>query len=150
MKSFSALSCMVFLALGVPSFAQESKAVADLTRPQIDTLDPGAHARSGGDLFAPYVHRPAPVVIDELPTPQNQAGIRLRRVVFHSEVEGQPDGDGISQVYAVIASPLTPGPHPGLLVLHGGKGNAEEAKAIAWAKRGYVAGALTERDARKE
>jgi dienelactone hydrolase len=44
-----------------------------------------------------------------------------------------------SNIFAVIASPLAPGKYPGLLILHGGRGASEQAKAIAWAARGYVA-----------
>ena len=44
-----------------------------------------------------------------------------------------------NEAYAVIAGPKTPGRHPGILLLHGSGGSAEEEKAMAWAQRGYVA-----------
>ncbi len=62
------------------------------------------------------------------PIPEN---ITVRQVVFQSRDE--------SEIYAIIATPKAPGPHPGMLVLHGGGGSAEVDKAIAWAQRGYVA-----------
>lgn len=83
------------------------------------------------DPFAPYLTGRAPEILQEFPesgTPP--AGVTVRRVVFRSREN--------AEIFAVIATPKTAGPHPGMLVLHGGGGCAEIDKAIAWAQRGYV------------
>jgi dienelactone hydrolase len=84
------------------------------------------------DPFTSYLDVKPPVILREVPGGNPPpAGVTVRRVVFGSR-EG-------SEIFAVIATPTTPGKHPGMLVLHGGGGAAEEEKAIAWAQRGYVA-----------
>ena len=55
----------------------------------------------------------------------------MRRILFRIRDK--------NEAYAVIAVPKTPGRHPGILLLHGSGGSAEEEKAMAWAQRGYVA-----------
>ena len=89
-------------------------------------------AAESGDPFTPYLDGNAPEILRELPStntpPEN---ITVRRVVFRSREN--------SEIFAVIATPKTPGKHPGILVLHGGGGSAEVDKAMAWAQRGYVA-----------
>ncbi|HSI13443.1 MAG TPA: acetylxylan esterase [Chthoniobacter sp.] len=83
------------------------------------------------DPFAPYLTGRAPEILREVPdSAASPEGVTVRRVVFRSREN--------SEIFAVIATPKTPGPHPGMLVLHGGGGNAEVEKAIAWAQRGYV------------
>ncbi len=89
------------------------------------------------DPLAPYLGDQPPEILRDLPTTAPvPAGVTFRQVVIRSR--------GPSEIYAVIAAPTTPGPHPGLLVLHGGGGTAEVEKALAWAERGYVAVALDE------
>ncbi len=84
------------------------------------------------DPFKPYLTGKPPKILRELPPPaETTPGVKVRRVVFQSR--------DTSEIYALIASPDAPGKHPGMLVFHGGGGSAEEAKAIAWAARGYVA-----------
>ena len=89
-------------------------------------------ARAAADPFAAYLDGKAPVILREVSStvvvPEN---ITVRHVVFRSRDD--------SEIYAVIATPKAAGKHPGMLVLHGGGGNAEEEKAMAWAQRGYVA-----------
>ena len=84
------------------------------------------------DPFTSYLDGKAPEILRELPStnavPEN---ITVRRVLFRSRDN--------SEIFAVIATPKTPGKHPGILVLHGGGGSAEVDKAMAWAQRGYVA-----------
>lgn len=91
-----------------------------------------ACAADAGDPFKPYLDGKPPEILRELPSsgpvPEN---VTVRRVVFRSRDN--------SEIFVVIASPKEPGPHPGMLVLHGGGGSAEVDKAIAWAQRGYVA-----------
>lgn len=84
------------------------------------------------DPFATYLDGKAPEIIREVPgTIAPPDNITVRRVVFRSRDD--------SEIFAIIASPKSPGKHPGMLVLHGGGGNAEEEKAMAWAQRGYIA-----------
>lgn len=63
--------------------------------------------------------------------------VGIERVVFAA-----PGGAGQAdnEVFAIVACPDGAGPHPGLLLLHGGGGNAtqEIPAAIAWAQRGYI------------
>ena len=92
-------------------------------------LAPLAFAADAGDPFAKVLDGKAPVITKEFITPP--AGITVRRVLFRIRDK--------NEAYAVIAIPNTPGKHPGILVLHGSGGNAEEEKAMAWAQRGYVA-----------
>lgn len=93
-------------------------------------LPPALHAAEP-DPFAPYLDGKAPEILRELPSPTAPPeNITLRRLVFRSRDN--------SEIFAVIATPKTPGKHPGMLVLHGGGGSAEIDKAIAWAQRGYV------------
>ncbi len=86
-------------------------------------------AADATDPFAKYLDGKAPPITREIvPVPDN---IAVRRVLFRIRDR--------NEAYAVIATPKTPGKHPGILVLHGSGGNAEEEKAMAWAQRGYVA-----------
>lgn len=89
-------------------------------------------AEAPADPFAPYLTGRAPEILREVSdnSPPSE-GVTVRRVVFRSREN--------SEIFAVIATPKTAGPHPGMLVLHGGGGSAEVDKAIAWAQRGYVA-----------
>jgi pimeloyl-ACP methyl ester carboxylesterase len=87
------------------------------------------HAADATDSFTKYLDGKAPAITREIaPVP---ADITLRRVLFRIRDK--------NEAYAVIATPKTPGKHPGILVLHGSGGNAEEEKAMAWAQRGYIA-----------
>jgi dienelactone hydrolase len=87
------------------------------------------HAADAGDPFAKVLDGKAPAITKEFIA--SPAGNTVRRVLFRIRDK--------NDAYAVIAIPNTPGKHPGILVLHGSGGNAEEEKAIAWAQRGYVA-----------
>ncbi len=92
-------------------------------------LAPLAFAADADDPFAKVLDGKAPAITKEFIAPP--AGITVRRVLFRIRDK--------NEAYAVIAIPNTPGKHPGILVLHGSGGNAEEEKAMAWAQRGYVA-----------
>ena len=91
---------------------------------------------------------PAPRVLRDLSTPLPDSegaipdGVSVRQVVFESCSVATPDGPVTNEVYAVIARPSATGPHPGLLLLHGGMGRCETKRALLWAKRGYVVVAL--------
>ena len=81
------------------------------------------------DPFSPYLDGKAPPITREiLPQPE---GVTVRRILYRIRDK--------NEAYAVIAVPKTLGKHPGILLLHGSGGNAEEEKAMAWAQRGYVA-----------
>ena len=85
-----------------------------------------------GDPFAPYLDGKAPAILREVSyTNAPVAGVAVRQVVFRLRDD--------AEAFAIIATPMTQGKHPGMLVLHGGGGCAETEKAIAWAQRGYVA-----------
>ncbi len=91
-----------------------------------------ARAGDADDPFTPYLDGLAPVVVREVPlTNAPPPGVSVRQVVLRLR-EG-------AEAFAVVAKPMTAGPHPGILVLHGGGGCAEAEKAFAWAQRGYVA-----------
>ena len=81
---------------------------------------------------------PAPTAIRELEAPAFP-GIRVRRIVFTSSTVTTPTGAVPTEVYAYLALPEGEGPFPAIVVIHGGKGKAEEEKARAWAARGYAA-----------
>lgn len=95
-----------------------------------------------GDLFAPFLDAGPPVILRTVADPARDAeagpGVQVRRVVFRS-VEAE---DLTNEVYAVIARPAGPGPHPGLVVFHGGQNVVDEPEAVRWARRGYVAVAV--------
>lgn len=106
--------------------------------PILAGLSRAVHA---SDLFDPFVDGAPPVILRNLPAPEPEelpSDVQIRRVVFESIVVEEMT----NEVFAVIARPARPGPHPGLLLLHGGQGRAPEAEAILWAQRGYVALAL--------
>jgi dienelactone hydrolase len=92
-------------------------------------LAPLVFAADAGDPFAKVLDGKAPTITKEFIAPP--AGVTVRRVLFRIRDK--------NEAYALIAIPNTPGKHPGILVLHGSGGNAEEEKAMAWAQRGYVA-----------
>jgi dienelactone hydrolase len=85
-----------------------------------------------GDPFTPYLDSQPPVILRDVPVTNAPApGVIVRQVIFRLRDD--------AEAFAVIATPVVPGKHPGMLVLHGGGGCAETEKAIAWAQRGYVA-----------
>jgi dienelactone hydrolase len=89
------------------------------------------------DPFLPYLFSKPPAIVSKLDE-ESIGTVHLQRVVFRSRVIRTTQGPQPSDVFAIIASPLAPGKYPGLLILHGGRGAAEQQKAIAWAARGYV------------
>jgi dienelactone hydrolase len=88
--------------------------------------------------FTPYLTRQAPAIVRDLGT-EVKGDVSLHKVVFLSRKVDTPDGQIPNEVYATIARPLKPGTYPGILVLHGGKGFAEEELVSDWARRGFVA-----------
>ncbi|MDD4922842.1 MAG: glycosyl hydrolase family 28-related protein, partial [Bacteroidales bacterium] len=98
---------------------------------------------AAADPFIPYLTGKAPRIIKELGE-VTENGIRVRKLVFQSyDVQNGSKKDS-AVIFAVIARPEKAGNYPGLLVLHGGGGNAEIDKAKKWAALGYVAVAVDE------
>ena len=90
---------------------------------------PAIRPADATDPFTPYLDGKPPQITREiLPPPE---GITVRRVLYRIRDK--------NEAYAVIAVPKTAGKYPGMLLLHGSGGAAEEEKAMAWAQRGYVA-----------
>lgn len=93
----------------------------------------GEAAPAGGDIFAPFLRGRAPAIVREVGSAERD-GVQVRKVVFRSLLVGGETQD----VYAIIARPAGPGPHPGLLWLHGGWWRADEEAALRYAKAGYA------------
>ena len=74
-------------------------------------------------------------------TPEAEWGKKtelIQEVLFRGEpFEGKP-----TQVFAYIGRPEGTGPFPGIVLVHGGGGQAFKDWANHWAKRGYVAIAM--------
>lgn len=95
----------------------------------------------GVDPFTLFLNDEAPKVLKTL-SEETRGDVTVRKIVFLSR-PAEPKYNLIeSEVYGVIARPVTPGKYPGLLVLHGGGGVAAENMAIAWASRSYIAMAI--------
>lgn len=82
------------------------------------------------DPFAKYLDSKSPEII-KLINQKDSIGVIIQEITFKLKDS--------TEIYAVIASPKSKGKYPGMLVLHGGGGQAEKDKAISWAQRGYVA-----------
>jgi dienelactone hydrolase len=95
------------------------------------------------DPFQSYLTGKAPQILKDLGEEVHDS-IRVRKLVFCSQVIENSAGKDTSMIFAAIARPEKPGHYPGLLVLHGGAGWAETDRAIKWAKKGYVALVLDE------
>ena len=120
MRAFAAFAAM--LSAPFASLLAESSSAA---------AQPATNAVAD-DPLSPYLDGKSPEILRELPAEGAVPGnITLRRIVFRTRDD--------AEIFAVIAMPKAPGPHPGMLVLHGGGGLAEVDKAVAWAQRGYVA-----------
>lgn len=93
----------------------------------VDTLDP----------FEPYLHTLPKEIKLKSTHIIDSIGIKIDRVTFKSK-------DQTNTVYGIIASPVNEGVYPGVLVLHGGKGNAEgeRDRLEKFAEAGYVAMAI--------
>jgi len=82
------------------------------------------------DPFAKYIDSKPPEIVRQIHQ-TDSVGVIIQEITFRLKDS--------SEIYAVIASPKQKGKYPGMLVLHGGGGQAEKDKAIAWAQRGYIA-----------
>lgn len=95
------------------------------------------------DPFKPYLTGKPPVIVKELGE-EIRGNVKVRKLVFHSRDVQTPRGAIPTNIFAAIVRPLQPGKYPGLLIFHGGGGNAEMDKALAWAKLGYITAVLDE------
>ncbi|WEK34872.1 MAG: acetylxylan esterase [Candidatus Pseudobacter hemicellulosilyticus] len=97
------------------------------------------------DPLARWLDGKAPRIIKELGDSTSD-GISMRRLLFHSREITTDKGPVPTEVFAILVRPAASGQYPGLLLLHGGGGNAagELPKAISWAKQGYIVMILDE------
>ena len=118
------------------SFAESSKIgtviVSEQDKPEVNN-----------DPFLPYLNGQAPKIVKELGE-ETANGVRTRKVVFYSYEYKNRSRKDSAVIFAAIVRPEKPGNYPGLLVLHGGGGNAEIDKAKKWAAQGYIVVVLDE------
>lgn len=98
-------------------------------------LTPLADAQTS--VFAPYLTDDPPTIVETV-SHTAQGSVEVTRLKFLARHDARTDRDVIITAY--LARPTTPGPHPGILVCHGGGGTAEQVapQAIGWAEKGYV------------
>ncbi len=93
----------------------------------------------GGEpnCFAPFLSDKSPKIVETL-SRETKDGVETTRLKFLSRVEPKSGREVI--IYAVMSRPTTPGPHPGVLVCHGGGGYADmvASATVGWARRGFV------------
>lgn len=96
-----------------------------------------AAAPAPQDCFAPFLTDAPPEIVETL-SKEVKDGVEVTRMKFLSRVV--PESGRQVLIYAIMARPTSPGPHPGLLVCHGGGACADmvASQTIGWAKRGYV------------
>jgi dienelactone hydrolase len=92
-------------------------------------------ALAAGDPFLAYLQS-SPKVVEALTTTSSGSGdsaVVTKTFTFESR-------GGVNVIYAIESAPQKPGRYPGLLVLHGGGGNAETVAGTAatFAQHGYV------------
>ena len=98
-------------------------------------------ARAEEDPLAPFNNDNPPRITATVSTAVDN-GVEITRVRFASRPIPTEKGLEPVEVYAIVCRPTGTAPGarlPGILVLHGGAGWAEEDRAVGWARRGYVA-----------
>lgn len=90
------------------------------------------------DPLSLFLDRTPPKILKDIDT-KTKDGITVRRFTFLARPSNKEHDLLQSEVFTIIAEPAAPGRYPGLIILHGGTGVADEKQAIAWAKEGYVA-----------
>jgi dienelactone hydrolase len=88
------------------------------------------------DPYLPYL-KSIPPVLQTLSIKNSGSGeeaITTKRIIFSSK-------NGANKVYGILSSPLPEGKYPGIMILHGGSGNADGLKSLVenFARKGYVA-----------
>lgn len=103
---------------------------------------PACSAAPAADVFAALHAGSPPRILRHVEpgaeAPPAPAGVVVERVVFAAP--GGASGAPANEVFAVVARPAGVDSYPGMLLLHGGGGNAtqELPSAVEWARRGYV------------
>ena len=87
--------------------------------------------------FTPYLTRKPPQIIRNLGK-ERQGNVEIQHFVFFSRTAQTANGSVRSEISALIARPVQSGRYPGILLLHGGAGHAQESIAVDWANRGFV------------
>ncbi|WP_186292617.1 dienelactone hydrolase family protein [Mucilaginibacter corticis] len=92
--------------------------------------------KTGEDPFTPYLNS-IPTVLQVISTVNSGSGdeaIVTKEIVFSSK-------NGVNKIYGIMAFPQRAGKFPGVLVIHAGDGNAQNAKGIIerLARKGYAA-----------
>lgn len=89
------------------------------------------------NLFQPYLNDEPPRIVEVL-SKEVTGGIEVTHFRYLNRVDPVTGRENL--IYSVLARPTTPGPHPAVLVCHGGGGSAAMVtpQVIGWAKRGYV------------
>lgn len=87
--------------------------------------------------FAPYLTDEPPAIV-EIVYHEVRGAVEVSRLKFLARHDPRTDRDVIITAY--LARPTSAGPHPGILVCHGGGGTAEQVspQVIGWAEKGYV------------
>ncbi|NUQ00031.1 MAG: acetylxylan esterase, partial [Armatimonadetes bacterium] len=90
------------------------------------------------NVFAPWLTDNPPKVVETVAR-EVVEGVEVTRLKWLNRVDAKTGREVI--IYGIVARPASPGPHPGVLVCHGGGGYADQVKpqVIGWAKKGYVA-----------
>ena len=90
------------------------------------------------NCFAPFLTDQPPEIVETVAR-ETVEGVEVTRFKFLSRTIPVTGEQVI--IYAVMARPTRRGPHPAILVCHGGGGYADmvAGAVIGWAKRGYVA-----------
>ncbi len=89
------------------------------------------------NLFAPYLNDEPPKIV-EVMSKEVTGAIEVTHFRYLNRVDPKTGREVI--IYSVMARPTAPGPHPAVLVCHGGGGSGVMVtpQVIGWAKRGYV------------
>jgi len=89
------------------------------------------------NCFAPFLNDEAPKIVEVL-SKGIEEGVEVTRFKYLSRVVPETGRKVI--IYSVMARPTTKGPHPAVLVCHGGGGYADmvASMTIGWAQRGFV------------
>jgi dienelactone hydrolase len=93
-------------------------------------------------LVAAFAHAENPWSLEHLRQPPKAdwgAKDGLTQEVWY---EGEPFAGKATRIFAYVGRPEGAGPHPAVVLVHGGGGEAFRDWAVHWAKRGYVSIAM--------
>lgn len=85
--------------------------------------------------FQPYINDEPPKVVETIEKFVKD-GVSVHKLKFLSRVV---DGQDVI-IYGILTKPVKPGKYPGVLVVHGGGGYADQVfpQAFSWAQKGYI------------